>query len=313
VKVLLTGASGMIGREVCGLLAQHGHDSVVTHRRELPTEVAAVSRGIRIEDIATVEWDPIVAGVDAVVHLAAHVHVPSGAASDRESEFERVNRLATARLVDACVKASVKRFVLMSSVSVYGDRERLGITESTPPEPVTFYGRSKLNAERATIDGAGERLSYVILRPPMVYGPHAKAKFLQLMRLVKSGVPLPLGSVRNLRSFISVQNLADVTLRCLEDVRPLQHTFLVSDGDDVSTPELIRRLARVLRTSARLVPFPVSVLQKGARLAGLGGAVRGLLESLTVESSAVRQALSWNPPMKMENALEEAAYWYRQR
>ena len=306
MKIAVTGASGMLGTAVCGLLAARHHEVIAIHRGRSSLGIEEVSE-VLIDDLATADWSTTLPGVDAVVHLAAHVH----RSEEDGSEFERVNHEATKRLLGASLEAGVRRFLFVSSVAVYGIEDGVALDEMTPCAPTTPYGRSKLRAEEEIRSRCTEAMDYVILRPPMVYGARAKAKFLQLLRFVDRGVPLPLASLKNRRSLISAANAASAVAASLEVQQTLRDTFVITDGDSVSTAEFIRRIAHALNRPPRLFPFPPSILRFALRLLGLRRLSRGLLETLTFDVSKIERAIGWKPGQSMDDGLAEAAAWYR--
>jgi nucleoside-diphosphate-sugar epimerase len=311
--VVVTGASGFIGFPLCSLLVRSGADVRAAVRRH-STELAALadlandpSTGGRLKqvvvgDLATAtDWSAALDGAEAVVHLAARVHVISGRA-DRD-RFREINIDATLRLAAAAARARVRRLVFVSSAKAGNGNEECA---SDP------YSRSKAEAERLLGEASRHPgLETVIVRPPLVYGPRVKANFLRLMRLVDSGVPLPLASVANHRSLLFVGNLADALSSCIGHPRAAGQAFTVSDGEDVSTPELVTRIARALGRPARLFPFPVALLRLAGGLAGQRPAIDRLTGDLTIDSSPIRTALGWHPPFSMEHGLAETAAWYR--
>lgn len=303
-SVVVTGASGFIGLPLCSLLVRSGADV----RAAVRCESAALAqftpdpstggrlRQVVVGDLAkATDWSAALDGAEAIVHLAARVHVTSGQAdSDR---FREINIDATLRLAEAAARAQVKRLVFVSSA-------KAGDDASDP------YSRSKAEAERL-LGEASRRLECVIVRPPLVYGPRVRANFLRLMRLVDSGIPLPLASVANHRSLLFVGNLADALYTCISHPRAAGQAFTVSDGEDVSTPELVRRIARALGRPARLFPFPAPLLRLVGALAGQMQAIDRLTGDLAIDSSPIRAALGWRPPFSMELGLAETAAWYR--
>ena len=302
--VVVTGAGGFVGLPLCSLLVRSGADVRAAVRRESAAlaELAADAttwgrlRQVVVGDLTTAtDWSAALDGAEAVVHLAARVHVAAGQA-DRD-RFREINIDATLRLAEAAARARVRRLVFVSSA-------KAGDDASDP------YGWSKAEAERLLGD-ASRRLECVIVRPPLVYGPRVKANFLRLMRLVDSGVPLPLASVANHRSLLFVGNLADALRTCIGHPRAAGRAFTVSDGEDVSTPELIRRIARALGRPARLFPCPVALLRLVGGLAGQRQAIDRLTGDLTIDSSSIRAALGWRAPISMELGLAETAAWYR--
>ena len=300
--VVVTGAGGFIGLPLCSLLARSGADVRAAVRREsaelagLTTDPSAGGRltQVVVGDLANAtDWSAALDGAEAIVHLAARVHVASGQA-DR---FREINVDATLRLAEAAVRARVRRMVFVSSAKA-GDRA------SDP------YSRSKAEAERL-LGEASRRLECVIVRPPLVYGPRVRANFLRLMRLVDSGVPLPLASVANHRSLLFVGNLADAIYTCIGHPQAAGKVIAVSDGEDVSTPELVGRIARALGRPARLFPFPAPLLRLAGALAGQSQAIDRLTGDLVTDSSPIRAALGWRPPFSMAYGLAETAAWYR--
>jgi nucleoside-diphosphate-sugar epimerase len=299
-RVLVTGASGFIGLPLCALLARAGIEVVAGVRRE-SAGLAQIGGGavcrVPIGDIETApDWSRALAGADSVVHLAARVHV-LGTVPD-PAAFHRVNVEGTMRLAEAAARAGVRRLVFISSVKAEGDGG----------DP---YSHSKAEAERR-LDEASKRLGLecVIVRPPLVYGPRVRANFLRLMRLVDSGVPLPLANVANRRSLVFVGNLADALRACVTHPDAPGRTFAVSDGEDVSTPDLVRRIAHALERPVRLFPFPLALLRITAAVAGQSKAIDRLTGDLTVDSSPIRSVLGWRPPHSLEQGLAETAAWY---
>jgi nucleoside-diphosphate-sugar epimerase len=289
-RVLVTGANGFVGSTVCaalsraGLLARAAMRSPESLPRPLNGEVAIVGN----IDAGT-EWGPALAGMDAVVHLAGRVHVLNERFQDSLAEFRKVNVLGTERLARMAADRGVQRLIYASSIGVNGRVTRAQpFVEEDVPAPHNSYAISKWEAECVLRQVAAETgLEVVILRPPLVYGPGVKANFLRLMKLVDQGLPLPLGSVHNRRSLLYVGNLADAVIRCLEHPEAVGEVFLVSDGEDVSTPELVRHIAGVLHRPARLLPFPPRLLQATARLDKRLSAVEPLLNSLVADRKSV--------------------------
>jgi len=328
--VLLTGATGFVGRALIPALTAAGFQVRAAVRGSFPPsgrfpwEEGSSTRTperrsvelIRIDDIGpATRWNEALAGMDAVVHLAARVHVMAEAMPDGLAAYRRVNVEGTEGLALAAAAAGVRRFVFLSTIKVNGEATRTRpFTESDPPAPQDAYARSKGEAEQALRRiGAQTGMEVVILRPPLVYGPGVKGNFLSLLKIVARGVPLPLGSVKNRRSLIYVGNLADAIVKCLEHPAAAGETFLVRDAEDLSTPELVHRLARALGVAPRLIPVPPSWLVLGGRWLGRGAAVERLAGSLTVDDSRIRDALGWHPPYSLDEGLEATGRWYRER
>jgi UDP-glucose 4-epimerase len=258
---------------------------------------------------AQTDWSAALTGVDAVVHTAARVHVMQEAAADPLVEFRRVNAQGTLSLARQAARAGVQRFVFISSIKVNGEVTRPGcpFTVRDLPAPVDAYGISKQEAEAGLRDIAFQTgMEVVIIRPPLIYGPGVKANFAALMRAVQRGWPLPLGAVHNQRSLVGLDNLVDLIAVCLVHPRAANQTFLVSDGHDLSTSQLVQRLARAAGVSALLLPVPVWVLQAGAALLGRGDAVQRLCGNLQVDISQAQTVLDWKPPVSVETGFRRA-------
>ncbi len=307
-KILVTGATGFVGRALIDRMLADGR-AVRAAVRTLPTELPAQVEPIAVGDIGPdTDWTRAVEGIDAIVHLAARVHMTGEDAGDALPRFRAVNAAGSAALARAARAAGVRRLVLLSTTTVYGDRS-VGrpFDESTPPAPVTPYAQSKLEGEQLASDILkGSPTELVVLRPPLVYGPDAKGNFARLVRLVQRGIPLPLGSVRNRRSLVFVGNLADAILRALDHPAAAGRTYIVSDGEDVSTPELIARLAAALGRQPRLIAFPPALLRLAGTLLGRGDEIGRLLDDMAVDSSRIRTELGWRPPFTVDEGLSHS-------
>jgi nucleoside-diphosphate-sugar epimerase len=241
-----------------------------------------------------------------VVHLAARVHVMHDTASDPLSAFRSVNVQGTLNLARQAAAAGVKRFVFISSVKVNGESTQPGhaFTETDAPNPQDAYGLSKFEAEQGLRQIAADTgLEVVIIRPPLVYGPGVKANFAALMRAVQRGWPLPLGAVHNQRSLVALDNLVDFIVTCITHPKAASQTFFVSDGQDLSTTDLVRGMAQAAGVSARLLPVPVWVLQSGAALLGQGAMAQRLCGNLQIDISKARHLLAWAPIISIEEGL----------
>ena len=290
------------------LLSQFHEVTAVGRRAQDLSHAGLSSFGVGNIDGAT-RWSTVLRGKDAVIHLAARVHVMRESAGDPLAEFRRVNTEGTLNLARQAVLAGVKRFVFISSVKVNGESTEPGhsFTEADTPNPQDAYGQSKHEAEQGLRQlSADTGMEVVIIRPPLVYGPGVKANFAVLMRAVQRGWPLPLGAVHNQRSLVALDNLVDLIVTCITHPQAANQTFLVSDGEDLSTPDLIRRMARALNRSARLLPVPVLALQAGASLLGKGDAVQRLCGNLQIDISKARSLLGWLPPWSVDEGLRRA-------
>jgi nucleoside-diphosphate-sugar epimerase len=308
-KILVTGATGFVGRALLPRLVSDGwrvRAAVRVASQATPAGVEAIDVG----DIGPdTDWRAALAGVDAVVHLAARAHVLDESSPEASALYRASNTLAALKLAEAAAAAGVGRFVFLSSVRAHGTRTMgTPLTESSPLAAEDPYGRSKADAERGLGELAGRTgLEAVVLRPPLVYGAEARGNFARLVRLVARGIPLPLASVRNRRSLIYVGNLVDAIVRSLDHPAAAGQTFLVSDGKDVSTPEFVRHIARALGRPARLIAVPPALLRLGGALAGRKDDVARLLDDLVVDSSHISGILSWTPPYTLDQGLAETA------
>ena len=313
-NILVTGATGFIGRPLCSrLLADGALVSAAVWKGEPAYNMQPGVHCVPIESIGPdTDWALALRGVDTVIHLAARVHVMDERSEEPLAAYRRVNVAGTERLARMAAANSVKRLVLMSSVKVHGEESPKPYTEQDSPAPLDPYGVSKLEAEEILRKISAETgLEVVVIRPPLVYGPGVKANFYKLLGISARGLPLPFGSVNNARSLVYLGNLIDAICLCSKHPLAAGQTFLVRDGEDVSTPELVRRLAGALGCPARLFPFPPGLMRLTGRLTGRTAAVDRLLGSLTVDDSKIRKELGWKPPFPMSEGLKETAEWYK--
>ena len=309
MRVITIGATGFIGQALHTRLHLSSHIPIAT-TRAAQSNVNSTSKSVVVSDInATTKWGDALHGIDAVVHLAARVHVMSDRSHDPLMEFRRVNTDGTLNLAQQAAAAGVRRFIYLSSIKVNGEATNHGcpFTPNDLAAPQDPYGISKHEAEvglRAIARTTG--MQVVIIRPTLVYGAGAKGNFKSLMKLVARGLPLPLASIDNRRSLVGIDNLVDFIITCLEHPAAANETFLVSDGEDLSTPDLIRRMARAMDRSARLLPVPKSVLMAAAAMLGKRDMVQRLCGSLQVDISKARALLGWNPPVSVDEGLRRA-------
>lgn len=311
-RILITGATGFIGAALCRSLADRG----TLVRRALHSAGPADPRfeDALVGDIGgATSWQSALTGVDAIVHLAARTHVMDEHAADPLAEYRRINVDGTRALADAARAAGVRRFVFLSSIKVNGEATfGKPYSEDDAPRPEDAYGVSKLEAENALRE-TGADLETVVLRPPLVYGAGVKGNFLRLMRAVERGLPLPLASIRNRRSLVSLNNLVDAILACLEHPAAAGQTYLVADDERIATPELVHAIAAAMKKPARLLPFPASLLRMGAGLFGKSAAAARLTGSLEIDTAKLQRELGWRPRETLAQGLEQAAEWYYQR
>lgn len=309
-RVLITGAGGFVGRTLLSSTVPLEFRSAV----RAPPDPGPGPNQVVVGNIdGQTDWSRALAGIECVVHLAARVLVMKPTAADR-IEFERTNVLGTERLARTAAAVGVKRFVYLSSIKVNGEctRTRAFRADDTP-QPRDDYARSKLEAERrlSAIEAASD-MTVSIVRSPLVYGPGVRGNFLRLLSLVRSGLPVPLASITNVRGMVSVWNLCDLICGLLRHERPLSGVFLVADGEAVSTAELIRRLAKMMHRPARLFPMPVGALRALGVLAGRSAEVGRLCDSLAIDISETRLRLGWSPPVTLDAGLGRTVEWYSQ-
>ena len=310
MRVLLTGATGFVGRHTVPLLAARGHRV----RAALRTASEGPWEPVVVGDIGPdTDWTAALTGVDAVIHMAARVHVMRDTASDPLAEFRRVNTAGTVRLAEQAAAAGVKRFVFLSSIKAVVDESRPApLDAATPPNPTSPYGISKLEAERALAAiSARTGMEVAVIRPPLVYGPGAAGNMRALVKLVATGLPLPLGGIRNRRSLIYVGNLADAVVTVLEHPDAAGRTFLVQDGEPLSTADLVRAIAAALDRPARLIPVPRGLMALGAALTGTRAVFDRLAGTLTVDDGPIRNRLGWRPPHDLATGLRATAEWFK--
>ncbi|MBA1190715.1 SDR family oxidoreductase [Pseudomonas entomophila] len=309
--VLVTGANGFVGRALVGhLLRRHDHDVVAGVRRpEAHVPTGAEKRTVPAL-WADAEWTAALAGIDQVVHTAARVHVMDETEADPLTAFRRVNTEGTLALAEQAAKAGVRRFVFISSIKVNGEQTAPGqpFDADQPVAPTDPYGLSKHEAEQGLLRLARDTaMEVVIIRPVLVYGPGVGANFASLMRWLKRGLPLPLGAVRNRRSLVSLDNLVDLIAVCLDHPNAANQVFLVSDGEDLSTTDLLRRLGQALGRRPWLLPVPSQLMALAARLVGRTSITQRLLGSLQVDIGKNRRLLGWQPVVTVDHALRTTA------
>lgn len=313
-RILLTGASGFVGKAVLGKLLERGEAVVVAlrHGSEVQGKGAEQFRFAQLD--GGTEWKAALGRVDTVIHSAARVHVMNDTDRDPLATFRRVNVEGTLNLARQAAKAGVKRFIFISSIKVNGEGTPKGrpYTADDQPAPSDPYGISKREAEDALRSLALESgMEVVIIRPVLVYGPGVKANFLSMMRWLEKGVPLPLGAIDNRRSLVALDNLADLIATCVDHPNAANQTFLVSDGEDLSTSALLRRMAFALGRPARLIPVPAGLLKFGCSILGKRSLSQRLCGSLQVDIEKNRSLLGWTPPVSVDEALRLTARNYQ--
>lgn len=324
MQVLVTGASGFVGSALVQRLVTEFGYPVIGVVRSLangwtPVRAAhdAALRWIESGDLAGAGLNPdVFADVDVVIHCAARVHVMHETDTDPLAAFRAVNVNGTLKLAKTAALAGVKRFVFLSSVKVHGESTKGArpLTAEAALCPADAYATSKLEAESALLALAAQTdLEVVIVRPPLVYGPGVKANFHSMMVWLDRGVPLPLGAIRNRRSLVALDNLVDLLTICLDHPRAAGQAFLVSDGEDLSTTQLLRRLGVALGKSARLVPVPPVLLSGAGALLGKRAVMERICGSLQVDIDKTKSLLGWSPPVSVDKALAMTAAAFNKR
>lgn len=314
MKYLVTGANGFVGQALCATLLEHGHDVCGAVRRPDAALNLKVSRVIVGEISSQTDWSAALADVDTIIHLAARVHVMSETARDPLEAFRRANVRGTEHLARSAALHGVKRLVYVSSIKVNGEETPAAqrYTELVAPAPKDPYGVSKWEAEQTLHSVAKETgLEVVIVRPPLVYGPGVKGNFERMLSMLHKGLPLPLASVKNLRSLVYVENLVDALRVCAIHPAAACQTYLVNDGEDISTSDLLRLLGIAMAKPARLLPCPASLLRLAGILLGKSEEIARLLGSLQIDSSKIQSELNWHPPYTRQQGLQATADWYR--
>lgn len=314
LRILVTGANGFVGSALCPVLERAGHAV-----RRAVRDLSTIGPGDRVAvgDIGPgTDWNAALQGIDVVVHLAGRAHVMHEATDARgvRAAYFGTNADGTETLARAAAALGVRRLVFASSIKVNGEATpEAPYRETDAPRPEDDYGRSKLEAERRLAAvSASTGLEYVVLRPPLIYGPGVKGNLARLLRIVDRQLPLPFGRIENRRSLVGLSNMASALEACATHPDAAGQTFLVSDGQDLSTPDLVRRIAAALGRTPRLLPVPAACLRVLARMTGSGALAR-LTGSLQVDSSRIRATLGWRPPASVDEEIRRMAAAYASR
>lgn len=305
MNVLLTGATGFVGSRLAQFLDQSEEISLTCAVR--PGASVRHGHSVVVKGLTgSVDWAQVLNGQQVVIHAAARAHVMREETGDPSVEYRKVNVEGTLNLVRQASEAGVRRFIFLSSIKVNGEctRPSLPFNENDEPSPEDAYGVSKMEAERGLKELCRETgMELVIIRPPLVYGPGVKGNFASMIKLVGKGLPLPLGSVHNKRSLVALDNLVDLITTCIGHPAAANQVFLVSDGRDLSTTELLRGIGAAMDKPARLVPVPPSLLMLAASVLGRNAIAKRLLGSLQVDISKARNVLGWHPPVTVDEGL----------
>lgn len=314
MRLLVTGSSGFVGRKLCARMLADGWQVRGTVRSvEQATDLPSKVEVVQIESLAPdTDWSKTLTSMDVVVHLAARAHVMQETNADPLSAFRQVNVAGTERLAKMAADAGVRRFVFLSSIGVNGNvTHGRPFTEEDEPNPYSLYALSKLEAEQCLSRIASEsKMEVVIIRSPLVYGPNNPGNFLRLLCLVAKGLPLPLGGLHNQRSMIYVGNLVDAIITCVDHPKAAGETFLVSDGEDISTSELIRKIAKAMGKKPMLLSLPPALLNMMGKIFGKSAELERLTGSLCVESLKIRKVLDWNPSFTMSEGIRQTVKWF---
>ncbi len=306
MKVLVTGASGFVGKALCRHLLDNNLEVCGVARGTAPFSRPRFTWATRAIDECA-EWSDLLSDVQVIVHLAARVHVMRDHASDPLTEFRRVNVYGSTNIARQAIACGIKRFIFVSSIKVNGEYTESGKTfcADDKPAPLDAYGISKYEAEIALRElAATSTMELVIVRPPLVYGPGVKANFQRMMSWLARGIPLPFGGVRhNRRSLVAAENLVDLLTLCLKHPAAAGEVFLVSDGEDLSTAELLERLGNAMGRPARLLNVPPTLLRIVTHLLGQKVLKTRILGSLQVDIGKTRRLLGWTPPLQIDEAL----------
>jgi len=311
VNVLLTGVTGFVGRAIAAKLSAQNRFTVCGAVREAHGEFPHDLRVVKVGEIdGDTRWDTALAGNEVVVHTVARVHVMQDSLTDPLAEYRRVNVAGSVNLARQALAAGVTRFIFISSIKVNGEGTLPGrpYTADDSPQPMDPYGVSKAETEEKLRDlTENSSMELVIIRPPLVYGPGVKANFLSMMRWLWRGVLMPFSMTRNKRSFVALDNLVDLIVTCMESPAAANQTFLVSDGDDLSTSELLQAMGEALGKPARLFPVPIWLLTTLAAATGKSAIAQRLFESLQVDITKTCTMLDWSPPVSVSAALKKTA------
>jgi nucleoside-diphosphate-sugar epimerase len=308
--ILVTGANGFLGQAIIKKL--NGKSKMVRGTIRAPKEL--LFDGIEYVSVgeldANTDWSTVLRGVNVIIHTAARVHVMHEISADALTDFRDVNVDGTMKLARQAAKIGVKRFVYISSIKVNGECSQRyhPFTEDDKPEPVDSYAISKLEAENALFTLAKKtQMEVVIIRPPLVYGPDVKANFLSMMKWLNKGIPLPFGAIHNKRSLVALDNLVDLIITCIDHPAAANQVLLVSDGEDLSTTELLSRVAFSLGKKPRLLPVNQQLLEFGLKLVGKKKLTQRLCGSLQIDISKAKKLLNWTPPISVDEGLRRTA------
>lgn len=300
MSILITGAEGFIGQKLTALLGQCGLSCL------------AITRGTFGEINGNSDWSRSLVGIKTVIHLAARVHFINDRRINLLDQYRLVNTTGTSNLAWQAASMGVERFLFLSTIKVNGEESCFAYTPYSVANPQDPYAQSKWDAEQGLKEiSAQTGMELVIIRPPLVYGPQVKANFLRLLQWVDKGLPLPFASINNKRSLIFVGNLVNFIMHCIEHPQAANQTFLISDGEDLSTPDLVNRLAQQFNKKSRLFPFPPKLLEASLNLIGKKVEAQRLLGSLALDPQYAYTTLNWTPPFTVDEGLAKTVETYQ--
>lgn len=311
-SILVTGGTGFVGQHLIAKLYDSLHNVKAVVRKVPCTQQSSITYTV-IDDMTPVtDWSEVLQGIEIIIHLAARAHILRDTDPDPLKAFQLTNVDATLNLAKQAIDSGVKQFIFISSIGAMASLSDLPLQEMSICQPDTPYGVSKLRAEVKLTEMAKHtpRMNVTILRPTLVYGPGNPGNMERLMRLIDRGLPIPLGAITNKRSLLFVENLVDGILQCVNNSHAFNQCFVICDGEDVSTPELITYLSQSLQQKNRLLSIPPNLLKLVGQLTGKSDTIDRLTGSLIVDSSKIRQTLNWKPPYTFQEGIQKTCDWY---
>jgi len=313
-RILLTGATGFLGSAIMNRICAERHYTLRVACRHQQKNWPEYVERVYIDTLGQdTDWNTATQKVNVIIHSAARVHILKDNVRDSLQEYRRVNVAGTLKLAQEASENGVKRFIFISSIKVNGEstQKNRPFTVYSKPEPEDLYGISKLEAEEGLLRlSKSTGMEIAIIRPPLVYGPGVKANFLKLLHTIASGIPLPLSCINNKRSIVALENVVDLILTCVDHPAAANQIFLVSDGEDLSTPELVRRIGLAMGRRVWLYPVPPSILIYGAYILGKQDAAQRLCSSLQVDISRTCELLGWHPAVSINHGIASVSRWY---